>query len=501
MERKTVIKAEGIYKSFGATKALVDVSIEVKEGEVRGLIGENGSGKSTLVSMISGSQKPDSGALIFMGEKYEPSSLVDGRNAGVAILLQEQGTIDGMTVADNIFLGREGSLSRIGSINRKKMLSETKRIFDELGIKGIDPSENVNTLTFEERKLIEAAAAIYIKPRLLIIDETTTALSHDGRELVYRLIKSMKEQGNSVIFISHDLDEMKAVCDTVTILRDGQLVDTLKNDEVTIDQLKSLMIGRDMTGAYYRTDTVESYDENEVVLKAEGLSYGGYVRNVSLALHRGEILGIGGLTECGMHELCKILFGAIKPEAGTVTVTESGHQIKSPENAIKNGIAYIPKDRDKESAFQNTSIKDNIVMISLDRIKKGIFISDRSENRLAKEWAEKMNVKMLSISQMVKELSGGNKQKVVLAKWLANDSTIMIMDCPTRGIDIGVKSVIYRLMEQLKAEGRSIIMVSEELPELIGMADRIITLKNGKKSSEFKRSENVTEHMLIQTMI
>jgi len=450
--------------------------------------------------MISGSLKPDSGEMYFMGEKYKPNTLIDAKAKGVCILVQEQGTINGMTVADNIFLGRESMFSKYGNVNRRKMHMETKRVLDELGIDGIAPSANIDSLSFEDRKLIEVATAMYGKPKLLILDETSTALSQKGREKIYAIMKNMKKEGNAIIFISHDLAELEEVCDTVSILRDGVYIDTLLDDRIEEDEMKRLMIGRSLSEHYYREDTEASCEE-EVVLTVSNISYEKKLRNINLEIHKGEIMGIGGLTECGMHDLCKIMFGAIKPTKGQVIVNKSNKVVTSPLQAIKEGIAYIPKDRDQESAFLDTSIMDNIVMVSLDNIKKGPFISKKQEGHLAQTQAERMDVKMRDISQRVKELSGGNKQKVVLAKWLANDSEILIMDCPTRGIDIGVKAAIYRLMEQLKEQGKTIIMVSEELPELIGMSDRIAILKDGKMTGIFKRSEILSEHMLIQKMI
>jgi len=500
MENDVIIRVEGMNKSFTSTKAVVDVSLEVKKGEIYGLIGENGSGKSTLVSMISGSLKPDSGAMVFMGKPYNPASLIEARGMGVCILVQEQGTIDGITVADNIFLGRENIFSKLGNVNRRKMKQEARRVLDELGAENIDPAAGIESFSFEDRKLVEVATAMYMNPKLLIIDETSTALSQRGRELIYTIMKKMKENGNSVIFISHDLSELELVCDTVSILRDGHLVDTLDGDGIYADNMKRLMIGRELSGHYYRADHEESFEE-EIALTVSDVSYENILHDISLEIHSGEILGIGGLTECGMHELCKIMFGAIKPTKGQVVVNKTGKVIDSPPTAIKEGVAYIPKDRDQESAFQNSSIMDNIVVASLDIIRNGQYISKRKAADLARAQADNMNVKMKSISQMTKELSGGNKQKVVLAKWLANNSRILIMDCPTRGIDVGVKAAIYQLMTQLKKQGKAMIMVSEELPELIGMSDRIVILKNGRMNGQFSRSEELSEHMLIQKMI
>ena len=327
---------------------------------------------------------------------------------------------------------------------------------------------------------------------VLFVDETTTALSQKGRELVYKLMDDMRKQGKTVIFISHDMEELERMCDSISVLRDGNFVGTIQKEEITQDVLKRMMIGRDLTGDYYRSDCKLSYSDR-VVLEVNGVSYGTSVQNISFQLHKGEILGLGGLTECGMHELCKIIFGAVKPDKGSVRLAD-GTEIKSPSVAIENKIAYMPKDRDLESLFLATSIKDNISMASLNKVKKGIFIPPKEERELADFNAKKLEVKMQNITQYVRELSGGNKQKVVVAKWMANDSEILIMD-------IGVKAAIYRLMEQLKKEGKSIIMVSEEMPELLGMSDRIIVMKDGKQTGQFDRSESLGEENLIHAML
>ncbi len=501
MQREDVLlKLEGMNKSFTSTRAIVDVSLEVRRGEVRGLIGENGSGKSTLASMVTGSLKPDGGQMFFEGQPYAPSNMIDSKAKGISILVQEMGTINGLTVAENIFIGKEGIFSRIKNVNRKKLSEESRRMLNIIGAEHIDPTAPVETLSFEDRKMVEVATALYNDPKLLIVDETTTALSQKGRARIYAIIEEMKKNGKSILFISHDLAELVQVCDTVTVLRDGHYIDTLQKENISIENMRRLMIGRELSEHYYRTDYSSSVDD-EVVLTATDICVGDTLRDVSLELHKGEILGLGGLTECGMHELCKVLFGAIKPDKGEVRVAQGGKNINSPSIAISNRIAYLPKDRDQESIFLGASIKDNIVLSSLNNLKKGIYISKGSEKKLAKAQADRLAIKMQNINQQAKELSGGNKQKVVVAKWLANDSEILIMDCPTRGIDVGVKAAIYQLMEHLKEKGKSIIMVSEEMPELLGMSDRILVLKDGKITAEFMRSEALDEHAIIKHMI
>lgn len=495
-----ILKAENMVKEFGATKAVRGVTLELRKGCVLGLVGENGSGKSTMSSMIAGVYPPTGGVMTYQGQEYRPKDVLEARKAGIQYLTQEQGTIDGMTVAENMFLGEEDQDSKMGNVNIKTLNKLSREILDKNGLDYVKERNMIETYSFEDRKMIETARALSNQPKVLIIDETTTALSQRGRERIYEIIFEQKKLGTGIIIISHDLDEVQKLCDEVLIMRDGVYVDTLRGDDINPETMRQKMIGREIDGSYYRGDFECSYDK-EVVLSVKDLSVSGIFSDVSFDLHRGEILGIGGLSECGMHELLKTVFGAIRPTSGSVVLTEKNIELKNTATSVKNKIAYIPKDRDKESLFQPTSIKDNIVASCLDKIKKGIFILPGDEKKIAGEEAGKMEVKMQNIEQLIRDLSGGNKQKVVIAKWLANDSKIFIMDCPTRGIDVGVKAKIYKLMDLLKHEGISILMVSEEMMELIGMADRIITMKDGRLSKEFIRSEDLSEATIISAIV
>ena len=497
---EVILRAEHMFKEFGPTKAVTDVTIELKSGCVTGLVGENGSGKSTLSSMIAGVYPPTKGQMTYKGQAYSPKSVLDARKSGIQYLTQEQGTIDGMTVAENMFLGEEDVMSKAGMVSIGKLNKRSGEILKENGLDYVKPEYPVDRYSFEDRKMIETARSLSHQPAILIIDETTTALSQKGRDRIYEIIFEQKAKGTAILVISHDLDEVKKLCDEVVVMRDGSYINTLRGEEIEPDNIRQNMIGREIDGSYYRPDFECSYD-SEVVLKVENLSVAGIFSDISFDLHKGEILGIGGLSECGMHELLKTVFGAIKPTAGKVTLTDGNIPLKNTTVSIRHNVAYIPKDRDKESLFQATSIKDNIVTASLDKLKKGFFISPSSEKKLAKKEAEKIEVKMRDIEQMVKDLSGGNKQKVVVAKWMANDSKIFIMDCPTRGIDVGVKEKIYHLMNELKHQGASILMVSEEMMELIGMADRIITMKDGRLSNEFLRSKDLSEAVIINAIV
>lgn len=499
MDAKQLLRAEHISKSFGATKAVVDFSIEINEGEIRGFIGENGSGKSTFSNMVAGLLKPDKGSLFLRGERYTPIAAQDAAEHGVAQVVQEIGTIGSISVAANIFINKEKNFLKKGCIDFRKMNEEARRILNTIGGEHILPEEKTERLNLEDRKLVEIARSMYGEPDLLIIDETSNALSKHGRDILYKNINAVKERGGSVLFITHDLDELIRICDSVTIMRDGNFVKTLYRDEMQPKTLKQLMVGREIQNNYYRPDSLPCYEE--VVLKAEGLTALG-VEDVSLELHKGEILGIGGLAECGMHELGKVLFGIIKPDKGTVMMTKDNIEIKNPQQAIKNHIGYMSKNRDTEAIILESSIQDNVCLPSLSKLAGTMgFIPTKKEKELTEKWTDELSIKCAEIYQSCNELSGGNKQKVVLAKWLGNDSKILIMDCPTRGIDIGVKEAIYKLMMRFKKEGRSMIVISEEMPELIGMSDRIIVMKDGHISGEIMRDSQVTEHDVIGYMI
>jgi len=353
-------------------------------------------------------------------------------------------------------------------------------------------------LNFEDRKIVEIARAMVCNPQLLIVDETTTALAHKGRTILYRLIKRMHDENKAVLFISHDLDELVEVCNTITVLRDGHIIDTLDKDRMQIPLMRNLMVGRELTGAYFREDYDGSYSD-EVVLKAEHITYG-MLEDFNMELHKGEILGIGGLSACGMHELGKVLFGANKTLTGKVT--KGDVVIDGTVTAVKNKIAYVSKERDKEGIILNASIRENIVVPSYNNLSKAMgLISSKDEKKMAEEGAAAMLIKCRNVDQRVSELSGGNKQKVVFAKWLAKDCDIFILDCPTRGIDVGVKAAMYQLIYDLKKQGKAIMMISEELPELIGMSDRMMLIKDGKVSAYVKRDKSVTEQTIIEHII
>jgi ribose transport system ATP-binding protein len=498
MNDEFMFRAQNITKTFGPTKALVEVYVDVKKGEIHGLIGENGSGKSTLSSIASGITARDDGIMYLDGQTFSPKNAIDASTKGVSMIVQEQGTISHITVAANVFGGREHLFVKRGFVNVKEMNHQTQKLLDSVGASHIVADAMIDFLSLEDRKLVEIVRAIYTNPRLLIIDETSTALTNNGREILYKIAEDMRNAGKSVMLISHDIDEIIRLCDSLTILKDGQVSAKLAKAEFESNKIKQLMVGREISENYYRVD-LDGTHENKVTLSGKNISYE-TLKDVSIELHKGEILGIGGLSNCGMHDLGKILFGLIKPLKGSVLIEEK-IELKNAMHAINNGIGYVSKNRDKESMMPVCSIKDNICLPSLKELSCFGVIVNKKETDFVKRLTDELSIKMSGINQFCTALSGGNKQKVVLAKWLGKDSEILILDCPTRGIDVGVKASIYKLLYELKRSGKSIIMISEELPELIGMSDRIVIIKDGVITGEYYRKEGLTESELISTMI
>ncbi len=494
------LEVNHLCKSFGITKAVQDVSFRVNKGEVHALIGENGSGKSTLTNMLTGIYSIDSGTFVLDGKEVHPKNQVEANKEGISIIVQELGTLSGLTVAENIFLGHEEQFVKCGIKNTKAMNRKANELLKQYGFERIKAADIIDEYNFEDRKLIEIVKATYFDPKIVVIDETTTALSQEGREELYKHMDRIRESGNTVIFISHDLPEVLERSDSITILRDGIYIDTVKSKDVTEDDLKRLMVGREVTGDYYRADYGEKVSD-EVVLSVKNVTVPGLIENVSFDLHKGEILGFGGLSESGMHEIGKAIFGASYDRTGEVVLAD-GTQIHDIPSAIKHSIAYTSKDRDNESIVLNQSICDNICLPSLDDLgNKAHMLSDKKLKEFADRNAKQMSVKMVNVNQFVSDLSGGNKQKVVLARWIGKDSDIIVLDSPTRGIDIKVKQDVYQLMNQMRKNGKSIIMISEELMELIGMCDRIVIMRDGKISGELERSPQLDENSLITMMV
>ena len=475
MDKKTLLVAEHIDKRFGTTHAVNNVSLNIAAGEVRALIGENGSGKSTFCQMLCGIYTIGDGTFTLDGKQLHIKNQVEANDEGIAIIVQEMGTLSGLTVAENIFLGHEDPYMHMGVKDTRAMNREAQKLLDEYGFGRIKAGMMIDHYNFEDRKLVEIVKATYFKPKILVIDETTTALSQNGRLELYKIMDAVRADGRSVIFISHDLGEVLSHSDTISVLRDGEYIDTVNADDVTEDDLKRLMVGREIGSAYYRADYGTPIS-SEVVLSIRNVSVPGEISDVSFDLHRGEILGFGGLSECGMHEVGKAIFGASWNRTGSVTLAD-GTAINDIPTAIRHSIAYTSKDRDNESIILNESIRNNVVLPSLDDLASHGLLSSRKLTKFANEHAVNMQTKMQGVNQFVSDLSGGNKQNVK------------------------VKQAIYALMADMQKQGKSIIMISEEIPELLGMSDRIFVMKDGRINGEFLRDPVLSEEDLIAKMV
>ncbi len=493
-----IIETKDIVKRFGEVTALDHVSFQIRRGEIQGLIGENGSGKSTMSSLIFGILEPTSGQMLLDGESYRPKSPLDARKNRVSMIVQEKDTIDALSIAENIFLGEESRFGKHGFVSAADMNREARKALEKVGLERLDVTMPVGMLNFETRKMIEIAKALYYDPELMIVDETTTALSQDGREKIHEIMRRLRDEGKAVLFISHDLPELMQTCDCLTVLRDGKLVDTIFSENFDESVIKKSMVGRELSGNLYRTD-YDGRKTEDIVLEAVGIETD-VLHDISISLHRGEILGIGGLSGCGMHELGKILAGLDKAKAGRVLV--GGKPLTGVKTAMKSGVGYISKDRDMETLILSESIQDNLTISAWDQLKRwGWLILPRDEKTFARAQVESLQIKCASQRQVVRELSGGNKQKVSFGKLIGNRSSILVLDSPTRGVDVGVKTTMYQLMHDLKERGSAILMISEELPELLGMSDRILIMKDGRITKEFLRDPDLKDTDVIEYMV
>ena len=501
MEQTTVFRAKALRKEFGPTIALKGVDIELKTGEIRGLVGENGSGKSTIMSIAAGMQGATAGEMEYLGKPWKPHTMVEAQHAGISMILQEANTIPGVTVAQNIFAGREDEFAKIGLINMAKMYRAADELLQKFGISHIRGKDPIDIHTFEDRKLVELVRCVNDGTRILVVDETTTALSHTGREILYKLIHKMADEGKSVVFVSHDMDEILEQCTCLTVLRDGEIIGTLSREEMdapgAIQKIRYMMVGREIGEKYYRED-YDSGCSDKVALELKNV-YFGAIRNFSLEIHEGEIVGIGGLSGCGMHEIGRIAYGLEKLSGGEVL--REGKPVTSCLKAIDMEIGYISKNRDSEALILDAPIQNNITLPSLRSLVRATFISPKDERKMSDGEIDAFRIKCGSGRQWVNTLSGGNKQKVSFGKWTARKSKVIIMDCPTRGVDIGVKQAMYSMIEEMKKEGKAILMISEELSELIGMADRLLIMKDFEVKKEFVRSPDLKQTDIIEYMI
>ena len=491
LSNEVILTMEGIDKSFPGVHALDHVNLEVRKGEVHALMGENGAGKSTLMKVLTGIYTRDSGTITYEGKEVEFHGPKEAQEAGIVIVHQELNMMNHLTVAQNIFIGRE--FMKGGLIDDAKMNEESKKLFEQLGIK-IDPTEKMGNLTVGKQQMCEIAKAISHKAKVIIFDEPSAALTEAEIEELFKIIRDLRDQQLGIVYISHRMDEIKVITDRVTVMRDGGYVGTLITKDCTKDDIINMMVGR----VIYEDPKTKSMvaPDAPVVLKVEHLNAGKMVQDVSFELHKGEILGFSGLMGAGRTETARALFGADPKESGDIYINGKKVDIKSPKDAVALGIGYLSEDRKRYGIVVDKSVAENSTMAHLKNFVKGLFIDKKKEEDATQDYIKRLNTKTPSTDQLVVNLSGGNQQKVVLAKWLVKDCDILIFDELTRGIDVGAKSEIYHLMNELVAQGKSIIMISSEMTEILRMSDRIVVMCEGKKTAEIDIADATQESIM-----
>jgi ribose transport system ATP-binding protein len=479
MADEFVLALEGITKTYPGVIALNDVSISFLPGEVHALLGENGAGKSTLIKVVAGAIVPDTGTIRLNGEAHKSMTPAIAKKLGIEVIYQEFNLVESLSTAENIFLGeRQGTF-----FNEKYFEKKAGELFKELGI-NLDPRGIVETLSPAKKQLVEICKSVSRDVRILIMDEPSAPLSSSEVEIMFGIIEKLKQKGVTIIYISHRMEELFRISDRVTILRDGCYVKTLQTGETNRQELVSLMVGRELKESYPSRRS----EPGELALELKQLSGNGD-EDISLTLRQGEILGIAGLVGAGRTELANVIFGAARRESGEILVHGRGISVNSPKDAIKYGMGLIPEDRKLLGCLLESSITFNVSLACIKKLSRGIHVLRSREKQLVERYEKALRIKAPSMDQLVKNLSGGNQQKVVLAKALAAEPRILIFDEPTRGIDVGAKQEIYKLMNSLAEEGKAIIMISSDLEELLGMSDRIIVLHEGKNAGDVEKQE------------
>jgi len=485
---EVILEMKGIDKSFPGVHALDHVDFDVRRGEVHALMGENGAGKSTLMKVLTGIYTKDSGTITYEGKETEFHNTREAQEAGVVIVHQELNMVNDLTVAQNIFIGREPKKG-IG-IDDRKMIEDSKKLFEELKI-DIDPRDQMRDLTVGKQQMCEIAKAISHNAKVIIFDEPSAALTEKEIEDLFEIIRDLRAKDMAIVYISHRMDEIKVITDRVTVMRDGTYVGTLITADSTKEDIINMMVGR----VIYEDPKSHSMvaPDAPVVLKVEHLNAGRMVRDVSFELHQGEILGFSGLMGAGRTETARALFGADPKQSGDIYVHGKKVEINSPEDAVKLGIGYLSEDRKRYGVVVRRSIAENTTMACLENYMNGLLINKGAEKKAAQDYVDQLATKTPSVDQLVVNLSGGNQQKVVIAKWLCKNCDILIFDEPTRGIDVGAKNEIYKLMNKLASEGKSIIMISSEMTEILRMSDRIVVMCEGEKTGEVMIEEATQE--------
>jgi rhamnose transport system ATP-binding protein len=485
------LELRSISKAFGAVVALANASLTLQRGSIHALVGENGAGKSTIVKIIAGLYQRDTGDFDLDGASVNFTSTAQSKAAGIAVIYQEPTLFPDLSVTENIFMGRQPTLS-LGRIDRKLMRSQALGLFARLGVR-IDPDRPTQGLSIADQQIIEIAKAISLDATVLVMDEPTAALSGVEVERLFAVARSLRDEGRALLFISHRFDEVFDLCDTVTVMRDGEYINTSPIADTTVDEIVRRMVGRDVTTLFPKEDAVIGAE----ILQVSGLTEAGVFHDVSFSVRSGEIVALAGLVGAGRSEIARAVFGVDPYSAGTVSIAGTRVPKRNPAAAMRLGLALVPEDRRKQGLVLESSVARNTIMAIRRSLTRFGLLFSPAENRAAREWASRLEVKSAALDTEVGTLSGGNQQKVVLAKWLATNPTVLIVDEPTRGIDVGTKAEVHRLLSRLAGQGMAILMISSELPEVLGMADRVLVVREGRITAEIDRADATAESVMF----
>jgi rhamnose transport system ATP-binding protein len=486
-----ILRLGSVRKSFAGVHALRDVSFDVFGGEVHALVGENGAGKSTLIKVLAGVHQPDAGQIFVDGAAKGIGSPAAAQDFGIAVIYQEPTLFPDLTVAENVLMRRQ-PVGRLGRIQWATLFADVQKIFDSLGVQ-IDVHAKVRGLSIADQQMVEVAKALSMKARVLIMDEPTAALTPSEVRDLFAIVERLRSSGAAIIFISHRLEEVLAIADRITVLRDGQQVATMLRAGVTVETLVRDMVGRTLSTLFERVASTIG----EPCLEIKGLSRGRIFQDIDLEVRHGEIVGLAGLVGAGRSEVARAIFGIDQPDSGQILLNGKVVKVRSPRHALTLGLAYVPEDRGAHGLVAPMSIQHNVTLTILRQVCAGGWTRDREEQSVTRDYATRLQIRMAGPKQKVRELSGGNQQKVVLAKWLATQPKVLILDEPTRGIDVGAKAEVHRLMGELAAQGLAILMISSELPEVLAMSDRILVMHGGRIAGRFTREEATQERVMV----
>ena len=487
-----ILELKGITKIFPGVKALDNVHFQLKQGEIHALMGENGAGKSTFIKVITGVHQAEEGEIFINGEKVEIKNPKDAQKLSIAAIYQHGTAYQHLSVTENIFIGHE-KMTKFHTIDWKQMHKDAKALLERLG-SDIDPHSSMGNLTVAEQQIVEIAKAISTNAKIIIMDEPTAALSKRECEELYRITEQLRDEGCSIIFISHRFEDMYRLATRVTVFRDSQYIGTWNVDEISNEVLISKMVGREISQIYPKQEV----ERGEEIFRVEGLSKTGYYKDVSFSLHKGEILAMTGLVGAGRTEVCQGIMGIERPDKGKVILEGKTLSIRHPSDAMKAGIGDLPEDRQKQGLILDWGLGQNVTLSTLEKFTKFTVINRKAERERSKELLEKVKTKALSVFDKASSLSGGNQQKVIVAKVLNSDLKVVILDEPTKGVDVGAKAQIYEIMSELAAQGFGVIMISSEMPEVLGMADTILVMKEGRVSKIFADATGVTQEQILE---